>query len=238
MRGTTGGRLHLGSSLHASTAVFDRAKMEGSPVTPDDAAGEFVDYLHRGADVDWEDLSIKTAERIGLDLHTQYCTTISPRYEFCGVEEKVSGVDIEVPEHKVTLRVDGTLDRSRFVTNSQGIGISDLKSGGRAVSADGTAVTKGHWPQLGLYEIGAEVSTGQKVTEPAQIIGLQTTNKPKVGVGEIAQAKQRLLGDGEHPGLIELAADMLARGYFPPNPRSLVCHEKYCPRWDQCIYHD
>lgn len=44
----------LGTAVHAGAAVFDVQRILGSPITPDDAAGEVVDAIHHPKeDVDW-----------------------------------------------------------------------------------------------------------------------------------------------------------------------------------------
>jgi hypothetical protein len=51
--------------------------------------------------------------------------------------------------------------------------------------------------------------------------------------------KTPLIGDEEHPGLIEIAARMLKSGVFPPNPKSMLCSKKYCPAHAaHCRYHE
>lgn len=238
MCGPGGGRLWLGQSLHHSTAVYDQGRLDQSGVSVDDAAGEFVTKLrHPDEEIIWDDMTVRDAERIGLTLHSLYCQDISPQYEFSAVELRPDPLNIAVPEHGVTIRVTGQMDRSRVRADGNGIGVSDIKSGQRAVGSDGRAVTTGHWIQLGLYELLAEASLGVRVTEPAEIIGLQTTTRPRAGVGQIHNARSGLLGCRDQPGLIQMAAQMLKSGLFPPNPKSMVCHPRYCPRWSTCIYH-
>lgn len=242
MRLPAGPRLHLGTSLHAGTAAFDQSRIFGKGITPDAAAAVFVDTLHHPKEeVDWkrDDLDIKDAESIGLALHGRYCTEVSPRYEYKAVELRVDSFDIEVPEQSITIRVNGTMDRSRVRRGTQGgITVADIKSGARAVGADGKAVTKAHWMQLGLYELGAVYALQEQIAGPAEIIGMQTTKAARVGTAEVHNAQRGLIGTPEQPGLIQMAAVMLKTGLFPPNPKSQTCHPKYCPRWNVCPYHE
>lgn len=239
MRKPSGMPALLGTSLHASTAAFDTARSTGAPISTDDAAGVLVDSLHSpkgDVDMSASDMTLRDAERIGLGLHTRYCNEVSPRFQFAAVELETKPLDIDCG-NGVTITLTGTLDRSRLVAGSNGgARIVDLKSGGRAVEK-GVASTKGHAPQVGTYEILYEHSTGQAITAPAEIIGLKTTGKPEIATGEIANAKARMVGTAEAPGLIELASEMFRAGRFPPNPSSQLCSAKFCARWSRCSYH-
>ena len=97
--------------------------------------------------------------------------------------------------------------------------------------------TQGHAAQMAVYELLAEHSTGIPITEPAQIIGLQVAKTDKgrrVATGEIEGGRELLLGDEESPGLLRHASVMVQTGTFPGNPRSMMCHEKYCPVYSRC----
>lgn len=239
MRKPAGPRMILGTAIHASTAVYDQSILDHTGIKPDDAADVLVDTLRNPSeDVDWSDDSLKIAdaERIGLTLHGQYCTEISPNYQFMAVEMETKPLTIDCGGG-VIVQLTGTLDRSRVRKTTNGIGISDLKTGVRAVQKGG-ASTKGHTAQIGTYELLFEHSTGDPITEPAEIIGLKTSGKPEVATGEIHDAKAQLIGSDQTPGLIEFAASMFRSGLFPPNPQSFVCGEKYCVRWNTCPYHD
>lgn len=237
-------RMVLGTAVHAGTAMFDNARMIGKPIKANDAAGIVVDTLRApGEDVkaDADDMTPKEAEAIGLTLHAKYCADISPRYEFRAVELDLGGLDIEVPEQNVTVRITGHLDRSRVSTDPRmkALRISDIKTGGRAASKDGRADVKGKGLQLGIYQILTEQVLQQPVDPVGEIIGLCTSKSAPVGISEIKTPKQQVLGRGDRgPSLIEIAASMLKTGYFPPNPRSMLCSEKYCARWSACPYHE
>lgn len=231
------GAAHLGTSIHASTAVFDKSRLDGAPVTADDAAGVFVDTLyHPAEDVDWsaDDLNLKTAEKIGLQLHSRYCTDIAPYQDYIAVEMGCEALDVECSDG-ITIRLTGTTDRVRKLAEGAK-GIADLKSGGRAVGSDGKAVVKGHGPQLGVYALLAENVIGEPINGAAQIIGLNTKGTAKVGTGEIENPKLTLIGDGERPGLLDHAAKMFKYGIFPGNGRSNLCSPKFCPIHNTCHY--
>lgn len=238
IRMPSSGAAHLGTSLHASTAIFDEGNLIGRPVSVDDAESVLIDNLyHPGDDVNWEDSSPKKVEPIARKLHERYCSEIAPAHDYAGVEVLCEALDVEVPDHGVTVRLTGTTDRIRKAADGK-LGIADLKSGKRAVGTDNVATTKGHGPQLAVYELLAEYALGKPLEAPAEIIGLQTTNTARVGVGTVDAPRRSLLGTDEEPGLIEIAAGMFASGLFPPNPRSMLCSGKYCPIYARCGYHD
>lgn len=245
----------LGTSLHHGTAVFDQARVSGSPITPSDATDAFVQKLrHPDEEVDWKGESINAAEGIGIRLTAKYCGEISPHYNFHSVEMETKALEITV--NGLTLRLTGTMDRARSyqintiattapldsdaspVIRPPGIGIIDLKSGKRAVRKDGTAETSGHIFQLGTYELLAEHTTGIPVTQPAGIIGLQTTKEPRIGFQKVVGAREALLGKPGEVGVLEMLAADLKAGTFRPNPRSALCSEKYCARWSVCKFHN
>jgi hypothetical protein len=237
MKSKTSAPAHLGTSIHAGTAVFDTARVRGAAASVDEAADTFVETLKQSEDVDWRnaDISYREAERIGLSLTVKYCNEISPKYNFVAVEMETKPFDIAVDD--VVIRLTGTLDRSRVNVGGKGVGISDVKSGRTAVDNEtGKARTKGHAAQVGIYEILYEHTFDVPVTEPANIIGLQTTSKAAVGIGVIENARQQLIGDQGVPGLLEYAAMYVKRGMFPPNPRSQLCSEKFCVRWPVCKF--
>jgi len=238
MRGNNSGPAALGTAIHASTAAFDKGRLDGSGVTVTDTIGVLVDHIHSPEQpVDWGDVSPREAEAVGRRLHTRYCLEWSPRYEWAAVEMQTTPLDIDV--NGVTIRLTGTMDRARVRKGIKGAGISDLKTGARAVGRDGFAVTKGHGSQLGVYEILYEHTTGQPITEAAEIIGAKTSlSDPRIGSGRVPGAKAMLLGEDGRPGLIEHAAAVLKSGLFMPNPKSQLCSEKFCPRWATCLYRD
>lgn len=239
MRSPSSPRALLGTSVHAGTAAFDTARMLGEYLSVDDAAGLVVDTLHNPSDdVDWKgsDISVQQAEFIALKLHTMYCTDWSPKYTFKAVELQTKPLVIDVGGG-LSLELTGTLDRARFSDSGRGVGIKDVKTGGAAVS-NGIAKTKGHAAQIGTYEILYEHTTGERITEPGEIIGLKTRGKPEIGTGMIYNAKQMMLGDEHNRGLIEVGADMIRAGLFPPNPQAMTCSARYCVRWKTCPYHE
>ena len=234
----TGLRAVLGTALHASTAAFDTGRIDGSNVSVDDAAGLLSDKLHHPdeeVNLNQDDITLREAEEVGLALHTKYCLDVSPNYQFKAVEMATTPLDIDCG-NGITIKLTGTMDRARIKVGSAGVGIADLKSGSTAVQK-GEAKTKGHKAQIGTYELLYEHTTGELITDAAEIIGLKTKGKAEVATGTIIGGKQLMIGTEDTPGLIEIAAQMFRAGLFPPNPSSTICGEKYCPRWDTCPYH-
>lgn len=239
LRNVVGLRAALGTAIHAGTAVFDTARLTGDTVTADDAAGVFVGKLRdpeNEFDPSRDDLSMPEAERVGLTLLAKYCFEVSPRYNFVAVEMETKPLDIDCG-NGVTVRLTGTMDRARIRKGDHGVGIADLKSGSAAVQK-GVAVTKGHGPQIGTYELLYEHTTGEPITDDAEIIGLKTKGTAEIATGTVKNAKRVMVGTEDQPGLIEFAAEMFKTGRFYPNPKSLLCSEKYCPRHATCHFHD
>lgn len=239
LRNVVGLRAALGTAIHAGTAVFDQGRLDGAGLTADDAAGALIDKLRdpeNEFDPSQDDLTMSEAERIGITLLTKYCREVSPQFEFVAVEMETKPLDIDCG-NGVIVRLTGTMDRARVRRTAAGVGIADLKSGSAAVQK-GAAVTKGHGPQVGTYEILYEHSTGAVIGDDAEIIGLKTKGTLEIATGTIKNAKRAMLGTESTPGLIEFAADMFKTGRFYPNPKSLLCSEKYCPRYAACQFHD
>lgn len=225
----------LGTAVHAGTAVFDASRLPGgSPVSANDAADALVDAIqHPDEDVDWAETPQSEAERIALALHAKYCAEVAPRQQYRGVEVKCE--KLELPELGIALT--GTTDRVR--ETPAGLGISDLKTGGRAVGTDGTAVTQGHGIQLGVYELLAEHAMSLHISAPAQIVGMNTGKTPaaqRVGVGEVPDARAALVGSDDQPGLLEHASRLIKSGAFYGNPKSVLCSGKYCPAHATCRF--
>jgi hypothetical protein len=237
LRSPASGAAYLGTSIHAGTAGFDSARLRGEPIRADDAVDISVNKLHNpDEEVAWDsDVSMSEVEQSAIALTARYCTDMAPKRTYKAVELKCEALDIDT-EHGV-LRVTGTTDRIRVLPDGRE-GISDLKSGKAAVGADGRATTKSHHFQLGIYTLMAQQEAGRPMTAPAEIIGLQTTKQARVGAGEVADVLTPLLGDEEHPGAIQIAAQMVRSGLFPPNPKSNLCSAKYCPAFARCHYHD
>ena len=264
MRRPSSLRSSLGTAIHAGTAAFDQARLEQNPIRPDDAADVFIDALRNPEDeVDYQgdNITLNDAEIIGLALTVKYCVDIAPKFRFKSVEMKLNPLAVDCG-NGVTIRLTGTMDRARtayyetlpiegseneLLIPSQaggivvppqagGIVIPDIKSGARIIE-DGQVSLKGKSAQLGAYQLMYEDTAGEP-TIGGQIIALQTTRKAETGVSRIVDGKRVMWGTNTDKGLIEMAAVMFKSGFFPPNPQSQLCSQKFCARWTTCIYHD
>jgi len=222
----------LGTAIHAGTSLYDQSRLDGNPLTPDEAAGAVVDAVYRPEeDVDWGDDSPREAEAIGIALHKRYCEEIAPHMEYVAVEALCERLEIT----DLGIVLTGTTDR--IFKNDDGFGIADIKTGKTAVAADGTVKTSGHAAQLGVYELLAGTAIGCSMDAPAQIIGLQVAKTPRgqrTGRAAVHNARDLLVGDDDAPGLLQIAAEMLHAGMFYGNARSQLCNPKFCPAHQSC----
>ena len=231
-----GGAALLGKAVHASTAVYDQSKLDGSGLTVTEAAAAAVDTIHRpDEDVAFdEDEDAGKAERVALALHSLYCEQIAPKQDYVAVEVACDRLEIT----DIGLALTGTTDRVR--RTEDGNGISDLKTGKSAVAADGTVKTAGHRYQLGVYELLAERASGVPINAPAEIIGLQTGKTERgqrvAKSAGVTGARDVLIGDEDSPGVLEMVAKMIHAGAFPGNPRSMLCGQKFCPVFNTCKF--
>lgn len=243
-------RAWLGTSIHAGTAAYDQARLNGEPISTDDAAGVMLDtFLSPDADVDLRDnkLTLKEAQRIALVLLSKYCRDIAPHMNYESVEMALEPLNIDCGEGLI-MRLTGTMDRGRVIRYQEaasfpgfrarftnGRVIADLKTGSRLI-IDGEVSTRARAAQLGIYQILSEHTDGQE-TDGSQILALQTSSKCETGVSAVFDAKAMLLGDENTPGLLDMAGKMMKSGLFPPNPQSSLCGAKYCARFSTCKYH-
>lgn len=228
------GKAALGTALHTGTAVFDAERVAGqvpSISAAEDAAVASIKIPRE--ETDWEGEQAK-AEAVARSLTAKYCSEESPKHDFVAVEASVESLLIS----DLNIVLTGTTDRVE--RTDDGYGIRDIKSGKQAVGTDGKAKTTGHAAQMGVYELVAESATGLPMRAPAQIIGLQTNltpDKQRIGTGEIVGAKEVLLGDADNTGLL-VTASRLVHGDIPPwgNPKSMMCHNRYCPSFNTCFW--
>jgi len=221
------GAAWLGTAIHHSTAVFDQATVNGEPITIDDAAGELLDTLRNPREeIRWTDITPREAETAGIRLNMMYCRDIAPHQDYTLVEHTLNDLVIDLGDD-ISVKLTGTLDRIRKINGE--LGVADVKSGVRAVDAEGRANTIAHVPQLGVYELLAEYATGQEMTANSAIIGLKTKGEPAAAITELSNCKQKLLH------LYLPAVKMyFERGIFPGNPRSQLCSNRYCPTYNKC----
>ena len=230
-------RALLGTGVHAGTAVYDLARVTGSPITVDDAVGVAIDAIAdriatEGVRWTTEEPPRKDIEAIALRVTSRYCEVVAPNYHFEAVELATKPLEIDCGGG-LTITLTGTLDRARVRAGTHGI--TDVKTG-RAAVAQGRASTKKHRAQIGTYELLYEHTTGIPITGPGEILGLNTSGSFAHGTADVHGAKALLLGGPEHKGLIANAASMFRAGDFHPNPQSTLCDARYCPRYARCPY--
>ncbi len=231
-------RAWLGTSIHAGSAAFDQAKLDGDPISATDAADVFYNSMESPTEeVDFRDdkLTFKEASIIGATLNTRYCLEMAPTMQYESVEKALTPLDIDCDDGLI-IRLTGKMDRSRVIRYSAKKIIGDLKTGSRLI-VDGAVSIKGRAAQLGTYQLLSEHTDGEP-TDGAQIMALQTTTATKIGVSKIFNPREIMVGTDNTPGLIAMAAKMFKIGLFPPNPQSVLCDKKYCARWGTCKYHE
>jgi hypothetical protein len=230
-----GGAAALGRAVHASTAVFDQSTIDQAGITIDEAAAAAVDSIHKpGEDVAWDDeMQPAAAEGIAIALHKRYCATVAPTQTYRAVEVKCDRLEIA----DLAIALTGTVDRVHLRDDANGI--TDLKTGKTAVNAAGEVSTKGHAYQLGVYELLAQAASGLAIDAPAQIVGMQTGKTEKaqrIAIAPVHDARAVLLGDEHSQGLLHTASNIVHSGSFFGNPRSMLCNQNYCPRFNKCAY--
>lgn len=225
----------IGTAVHASTAVYDQSKIDGSGLTVDDAAGAAIDSLYNPTEeVDWQDVDKSDAEQTVLAVHNVYCNEVSPTQDYLIVEHTLEPLQIDMGDGLV-LEMTGTLDRVR-VDALGAKGVADVKTGKTAVNAKGEVQVSKHLPQLGAYTLLAEQEFGT-LAAPAAVIGLATLKTPRAGVQEVPGAKEALIGKEDQPGILHFVSTYFKTGLFPPNPGSWLCSEKFCPYYRRCQFH-
>lgn len=231
------GNARLGTAIHAGTAAFDRARMEGNPISIDDAAGVVVDTIwNKDEPVEWYDDKPEVVENVAVSLHTLYCREIAPKYIPVAVEVECEALQFT----DLGLILTGTTDRVYKGLTTENMGILDIKSGKNIVSPDGTVNVNSKPLQLGGYELMTQVALGVELKMPAVVVGLQagkTSKGQRVGTGYLTRPRDLLVGTKDHPGALEHASRIIHGGWFPGNPRSMMCSEKYCPIFHECKFH-
>lgn len=233
---------HVGTAVHAGTALYDQRRMDHEPVTVDEAADAAIKVIDTDPEegVVWDELDKRDARKAAVGILVNYAQKIAPERIFVAVEAKLEDFRITFEDVRVTIRLSGTTDRVRKVVGRglAGYGISDVKSGAARVDRENNAISKAEKAQLAVYELLAEQATGLAMTSPAEVIGANTTGSFRVGFKEVTGTRDALIGAPGIPGTLEFLSKMLRSGVFPPNPSSLMCHERYCPLYPKCPYHD
>lgn len=231
------GRAHLGTAVHHATSLFDQARVEGRELTAGDAADAFVQAFREDDEVHWFDVRKDEAERTGVGLVSMYCRDIAGGFDFEAVEMTCEEVDVDMG-HGLVLRLTGTLDRL-YRDDMGRKGIADLKTGRAAVDSVGNVKMDWHGAQLAVYELLGllgQRTTGEDLIAPGKIIGLRTEGTPAAGIGEIPDGRGLLLGSNTETGLLQYAAGIIQGGLWWGNPRSMLCHHRFCPAYESCRF--
>lgn len=219
----------IGTACHEGTAAFDRARLEGTPITPDDAAEIVMDLVWMpGEEVDWSGVTQEQAEARALGVHTRYCVDIAPTIEYEAVELTLEPLVVDVAG--ISIELTGTLDRVYKQESKRGI--LDIKTGARVMSQNPGK----HKGQLATYEILYEHTAKQSIELPGVIGQLQTSADYDVSLRPVENARDALVGNDYTPGYLYFIAQMIKTGDFYGNPSSSLCSKKYCPLYKECIY--
>ena len=225
----------LGTAVHKGTAIFDGVRGAGGPgnlPAAKDAAAEAMDKPEEEIALTAEDKPAQSKD-IAVSLVDKYATEFAPTHDFIGVEIGVPA--LEIVDLDITLT--GTADRVRM--SDDGPGIADVKTGKTIVNTKNEVDVSGHASQIGVYELLAGAAVGQPMTAPAQVIGMQTNvtrDKQRIAIGTIVGARDVLIGDDQNRGLLPVMADIAHGRLTWGNPKSYMCHEKYCARFNSCFY--
>ena len=226
----------LGTAIHKGTALFDSEKLAGQIPNLSAAMDAARDHFKSpGEEVAYaEDDKPDQATDIAVSLTEKYATEFAPTVEYAAVELKIDGLEIK----DLGITLTGTTDRVR--KTEEGLGIADLKSGKTAVEiATGKAKTAGHALQLGVYELIATAGMGIPMEAAAQVIGLQTNvtrDKQRIGTGEVWRPREILTGDEQNEGVLVTAAKFAKGEVVYGNPKSNLCHVRFCPRFSTCWF--
>jgi RecB family exonuclease len=235
IKSPSSGAAQLGTSLHAGTGLYDSSRIaDGTPASIEDALDCFVDAVRNPAEeVAWTDITPAQAIDRGVLLVTRYCREIAPTRAYQAVELQCDPLPIRA-ENGVLITLTGTADRIRVLDDKRGI--ADLKSGARIVK-DGAVDVDKHAVQLGTYElieVLVKQTTGEDMLLDAEIIALPTKGPAVPVTATVRRPSRLLLGDNDHPGLLDVAAAMAKSEAFFGNPKSVLCSAKYCPAYAKC----
>jgi len=229
MRSPSSGEATLGTAVHAGAALFD--KREGTLKDAIDCARENI--IRPREETNWNnaDLSKSDAEKMAGVMTAGYCAEFKD-VSWHSVERTFAPLVVSVDD--VLIELTGTTDRIKQGDDGL-LSVGDLKTGKAVINGDGDIDAGQYRIQLGVYELLAENEGGELMTDTPFIVGIKSTkDRPQIKVAPVYGAKDALLGTEGQPGVLQMAAVMLKSGLFPPNPRSILCSKKFCPRFDVC----
>ena len=222
MPSSTGAR--LGTAIHAGCAAADRG-------TDTFEAAESAVRVFQNPDEECAPITYseqRMAERAASACVQSYVSTFGAR-KFSHIEVEVSECVVET-EHG-SYMITGHVDR---IENGQ---TKDIKTGVSRVVNGKVKVNADHL-QMGIYAIMAKAETGANISNDVTIIGASTRTY-EWAEHTIYDAVQIMIGESDDDGMLNFAGKMLKHGLFPPNPKSMLCSEKYCAAFaaKRCKYH-
>lgn len=226
LRMPSGTPSRLGTAIHSGCAEWDRGV--GAWDAADVSAHAFLNPSDEVEQIG----QIATYEAVNIARKVTYAYTQKwGRREFSHVELEVAECIVKVDGYE--LCITGHVDR---ISNGE---VKDLKTGARRVNAQGVVDIGADHLQLGVYSLMASAELGRDVvSNDVTIIGGSTTTF-QWAERTVHGAMQIMLGDDQSEGILSIAAKMLKHGVFAPNPKSLLCSEKYCAAYanKRCKYH-
>jgi len=212
----------LGTAVHAGTAVYDRERATGHPISASEAALAVVDSIEQGkGDVAWSaGDSILAIRAEAISTHNRYCAEVDSQEPWDTVEYQLPPVTLQFDGIRVKLT--GALDRRRIRHGRARVG--DVKTG-RGFKA-GSYVS-----QIGTYCVLSTNENGLPADGQ-----LDHATQSALTVHQVPTAAAAMLGTSEQPGLIETAATMIKTGLLYGNPKSMLCTRKFCPAFSNCSF--
>ena len=230
----------IGTAVHAGTAAFDTRRMLGDEASTEEAVEFAADAIKNPqSEVRWDDFRPSEAIEIASKLTLDYCRNISPGFTYRKVEMKLSAFDIKA-SNGVVIHFTGKMDREYVEERpdqEDRYGVLDFKTGKQVVGADGEVKVSLSAAQIGQYELLSLMATDsvkRPHLAPAMIVAMPTAGKQKPKAVRVDSPHRLLIGDNEHKGLIDIAADIYKHDLFVGNPRSMLCSKKYCPAFAKC----
>ncbi len=236
----------IGTAVHRGTAEFDTARVNNLVPSLDAAIAAAADSARNPEhEVNWDDFRPGEAVDIAAKLTMNYCTDIAPGFTYRKVEMKLDHFDV-IATNGLRMRFTGTVDRqyTEQITNDgdfdhliPAYGTLDFKTGKQVVKADGSVNVAVSAAQLGTYELLELMATTTEHVPhilPAMIVAMPTAGKHKPQIKKVNNPRSLLIGNEQHKGLIDIAAEIYKHDLFVGNPKSMLCNPKYCAHYADC----
>lgn len=106
--------MHVGTTIHVGTAVYDAARVAGDKPSLRAALDATIDHLwHPSEEIDWQDQTPRKLEPVARECVAAYCMDFSKNVQFAGVEETLADLAVDFPGPRVRIILTGTQDRLR-----------------------------------------------------------------------------------------------------------------------------